>query len=128
MCQIKEHISTGDHRHIQWLNGLVGMGKNTIVKTVAHLFVDENQLEAPFFCSCNEADQSNVRLIIPTLAFQLSETVLGFATEPKVINAKSDISYTLPSEQLQKLIIGPLQNVGLLSQPILIVIDACSTR
>ena len=61
----------------------------------------------------------------PTLAFQLSETVLGFATElSKVSDVKPDIGYALPTQQLQKLIVGPLQNLGTQLQPILIVIDA----
>jgi hypothetical protein len=125
LTEIKEHISNGDRRRIQWLNGLAGTGKSTIAKTVAHLFADENQLGASFICSRDEADRSNVRLIFSTLAFQLSETVLGFAAElSKAINAKSDIGYALPPEQLQNLIIGPLRNVGSHAQPLLIVIDA----
>ena len=123
--EIKQHIFKRDHRHIQWLNGLAGTGKSTIAKTVAHLFADENQLGASFFCSRDEADRSDIGLVFPTLAFQLSETVLGFAAElSKVIDAKPDIGYALPPEQLQKLIVGPLQNLGSHSQPILIVIDA----
>ena len=49
LAEIKEHISNGDRRRIQWLNGLVGTGKSTVVKTVAHSFTDENQLGASFF-------------------------------------------------------------------------------
>jgi hypothetical protein len=123
--EITERIYTEDQRRIQWLNGLAGTGKSTLAKTVAHLFADKNQLGASFFCSRDEADRSDVGLIFPTLAFQLSETVLGFAAElSKVIDVQPDIGYALPPEQLEKLIVGPFRNAGSHSQPILIVIDA----
>ena len=123
--EIKERVLIEERRRIQWLNGLAGTGKSTIAKTVAHLLANENQLGASFFCSRDEAERSNVRLVFPTLAFQLSETVLGFATElSKVIDIQPDIGYALPPEQLEKLIIGPFRNIGSHSQPILIVIDA----
>ena len=111
--RINEHIFKEDGRRIIWLNGLAGTGKSTLAKSVAHLFADECQLGASFFCSRSETDRSKVKLIFPTIAFQLSETVLGFAAELiKVIRNKPDIGYALPSTQLEELIINPFLGVA----------------
>jgi hypothetical protein len=125
LAEIKECIFNEKKHRIQWLNGLAGAGKSTLAKSVARSLAVESQLGASFFCARDEPDRSNVDLIFPTIAFQLSETVLGFAAELiKVIRNKIDIGYAQPPDQLQKLIIEPLQKIGSHSQPILIIIDA----
>ena len=57
---------------IFWLDGLAGTGKSTIAQTVADHYHDAKQLGASFFCSRDDADCSNVGLIFPTIASQLS--------------------------------------------------------
>jgi hypothetical protein len=80
---IKAWISSRDNepRSVYWLNGLAGTGKTTIAKSVAHFAADEGLLGASFFCSRNVTDQSDIKLIFPTLAFQLSELFPKFRAE-----------------------------------------------
>lgn len=120
---IKSWIRDERLRQVYWLNGLAGTGKSTLAKSVAHYAADKGHLGASFFCSRDEKDRSDVKYIFPTLAFQLSKLFPKFRTELiKVVKDRGD--YVLPAVQLQKLIIDPLRNTGLLTQPILIVIDA----
>ena len=59
-------------QHVFWLNGLAGTGKSTIAQTFAERMFADGKLGASFFCSRNFADQSNLHMIFPTLAFQLA--------------------------------------------------------
>jgi len=123
--KIKAWIRNEETCQIYWLNGLAGTGKSTIAKSIAHFAADEGQLGASFFCSHDENDRSDVTLIFPTLAFQLSEVFPKCRAELiKVIDHEPDIGHALPLEQLQKLIVGPFCRIGLHTQSILIVIDA----
>lgn len=120
---IKTWIRNEDVQRIYWLNGLAGTGKSTLAKSIAHYAADQGQLGASFFCSRDEKDRSDVKSIFPTLAFQLAKLFPKFRAELiRVIQDRGD--YTLPSTQLQKLIVEPLKTTGLHTQPIVIVIDA----
>ena len=55
-----------------WLNGLAGTGKSTIAQTVSERVFADGLLGASFFCSRDFEDRSDLRLIFPTLAFQLA--------------------------------------------------------
>ncbi|KAF9645051.1 hypothetical protein BDM02DRAFT_3074913, partial [Thelephora ganbajun] len=55
-----------------WLNGLAGTGKSTIAQTVSERVFGDGLLGASFFCSRDFEDRNNLRLIFPTLAFQLA--------------------------------------------------------
>ncbi|KAF9790951.1 hypothetical protein BJ322DRAFT_418044 [Thelephora terrestris] len=56
-----------------WLNGVAGTGKSTIAQTVAERIFADGRLGASFFCSRSFEDRSNLKLIFPTLAFQLAQ-------------------------------------------------------
>src|SRR5882762_7682054 len=60
------------HGRIFWLDGVAGTGKSTIAQTVADHFNRTHQLGASFFCSRDDAECSNVGLVFPTIAYQLS--------------------------------------------------------
>ena len=62
-----------DQSPIFWLHGLAGTGKSTIAQTVAEKLFADGRLGASFFCSSGSDDRSNLRLIFPTLAFQLAQ-------------------------------------------------------
>jgi adenylylsulfate kinase-like enzyme len=61
-----------------WLNGLAGTGKSTIAQTTAERMFAHGLLGASFFCSRGVEDRSNLKLIFPTLAFQLAQKYSSF--------------------------------------------------
>jgi Cdc6-like AAA superfamily ATPase len=113
--------------HIFWLDGEAGTGKSTIAQTVANHFDETSQLGASFFCSRDNADCSNLNLIFPTIAHQLSSFNPTFKKHvSEAMRKDPDVQSALPSRQLQKLIVEPLHAVlreGRF-EPCIIVIDA----
>src|SRR5882762_5633349 len=112
---------------IFWLDGLAGTGKSTIAQTVAYHYYQTKQLGASFFCSRDDADCSNVGLIFQTIAFQLSAFNPAFGERVSKAMARDIyLQSALPSMQLEKLIIEPLE--GVIHEqgfpPCVIVIDA----
>ena len=65
---------------ILWINGLAGTGKSTIAQTLARLCDGGKLLGASFFCA-RTGGRSNVQLIFPTIAYQLSLLNPVFAEE-----------------------------------------------
>ena len=118
--------------HILWLNGLPGTGKSTLAQTIAQWCDRLGCLGASFFCA-RFGDRNNVQLIFPTIALHL---VLHPATPPafktavqQAVKANPDIHLSLPSRQLEKLIVEPLTSCTSIGgessfRPNVIVIDA----
>jgi len=112
---------------IFWLDGLAGTGKSTIAQSVADHFDETGELGATFFCSRDDADCSNVGLIFPTIASQLSAFNPAFGEHvSEAMRKDTDLQSALPSMQLEKMIVEPLENVvsGQGFLPCIIVIDA----
>src|SRR5882762_4652157 len=112
---------------IFWLDGVTGAGKSTIAQTVANHYHRTKQLGASFFCSRDDADCSNVGLVFQTIAFQLSTFNPAFGERvSEAMGRDAYLQSALPSMQLEKLIIEPLEGVvreqGF--PPCVIVIDA----
>src|SRR5258707_6794627 len=114
---------------IFWLDGEAGTGKSTIAQTVAYHYHETDQLAASFFCSRDDAERSNVGLVFPTIAYQLCSFSQDFRDRvSEAMRKDPDLQSALPSMQLQKLIIGPLEAVmredNQAFPPCVIVIDA----
>lgn len=108
-----------------WLNGLAGSGKSSIARTIAAHMRDCEYLGASFFCSRASAKRRDVKLIIPTLMFQLCCCYSRFyLCVRETLECDLDIAYRSPNEQLQKLIINPLRLIGSFGHPVVLVIDA----
>src|SRR3984893_2545125 len=110
---------------IFWVNGLAGSGKTTIAFTCAEHCEDKGILAANFFCSRDNADCSNVKLVFTTLAYQMGK----FCCEFKVVlsdtlRSDPEIVYSDVSYQLQQLIVEPLLAVGEKFPRSVVVIDA----
>jgi len=112
---------------IFWLDGLAGTGKSTIAQTVAYHYHQTKELGASFFCSRDDAGCSNIALVFPTIAYQLC--LLSPAFRERVSDAMRmdpDLQSALPSMQLEKLIVEPLEAVvrdqGF--PPCIVVLDA----
>ncbi len=93
-----------------WLNGLAGIGKSTIAKTVAGLVHDKGILGGSFFFSRGDEQLTNPTLVFPTLAFQLAHldkslmSSIGQALESDASCASASVQI-----QLQKLIVEPME-------------------
>ena len=99
-------------RRMYVLTGLAGIGKTTIAKSVAELAHGNRILGASFFCSRGSDERSNMRLIFPTIAFQLAHYSTEFRVEVlKAIKMEPDIGHSLPDKQLEELIVRPMRAV-----------------
>ena len=95
-----------------WINGpgSAGTGKTTIAYTVAWDLDKQQKLAASFFCSRDDADCSNPKLIVPTIAYQLGQFYPPFQQQVSaVLKADPDVAHTVLSCQVEKLLVGPLQ-------------------
>src|SRR5258708_1058986 len=108
---------------IYWVNGLAGIGKSTIARTVAEDAKDRNLLGASFFFSRQEKELSDGDLFIPTIAYQLAQS--HPEARPaiiRVLRRDPGIVKKTISPQFKELIIEPLYKIK--SQPGIIVVDA----
>ena len=107
----KQAAEISEESLLLWMNGLARSGKTTIAYTIASWCDQEKILGASFFCA-RTGGRSDVQLIFPTIAYQLCRLNAAFAEEVvKALDNNPDIHRSLPSVQLEKLIVKPLQAV-----------------
>ncbi|KAF9643614.1 hypothetical protein BDM02DRAFT_3067810, partial [Thelephora ganbajun] len=105
-----------------WLNGLAGTGKSTIAQTVSEQVFGDGLLGASFFCSRDFEDRSDLRLIFPTLAFQLAHKYPTFRSVlVTLLRSNPDIVHESLMSQTGKLIVEPLKSADVWT---VLVIDA----
>ena len=122
LLQLESWSKDEQDKQVFWLNGLAGTGKSTIAQTFAEMSFADGRLGASFFCSRDFEDRSNLRSILPTLAFQLAHRYLDFRQELLlVLAANPDVGRESLCSQMEKLIVGPFQAA---QAPTLIIIDA----
>ncbi len=108
---------------IYWVNGIAGIGKSTIARTVAEDAKNRNLLGASFFFSRQEKELSNADLFISTIAYQLVRSYPeARSVIIKVFEHEPDIVKKSFATQFKELIIEPLHKIT--SKPVLIVVDA----
>ena len=108
------------------LDGLAGIGKSTVARTVAQKTYRRGLLGASFMFSRGEDDRKSAKFFFSTIAFQLSQYSQEIALRiGESLEHKPDASGKQLQDQLQDLIIQPLQSCEQASKStILIVIDA----
>ncbi len=82
---------------IYWINGIAGIGKSTIARTVAEDEDSRKCLGASFFFSRQEKDLLDAKLFIPTIAHQLAQSypevrssiVQVLQEDPHIVNKSS---------------------------------------
>ena len=111
---------------IYTLEGLAGIGKSTVARTVAQEMHRRGLLGASFFFSRSEDDRKSAKLLFGTIAFQLSQYSQEIALRiGEALGQKPDASGKQLQDQLRDLIIQPLQSCEKASKStILILIDA----
>src|SRR6266404_9086768 len=121
------HTEGNQHGRIFWLDGVAGTGKSTIAQTVADHFNRTHTLGASFFCSRDDGECSNIGLVFPTIAYQLSLRSPSFQKHlSEAIEKDPDMQYALASMQLEKLVMDPL-HAAIREEsfpPCLVIIDA----
>ncbi|KAF9505219.1 hypothetical protein BS47DRAFT_1374330 [Hydnum rufescens UP504] len=110
---------------VYWLNGLAGIGKSTIAKTVAERAQEKGMLGATFFFSRSDKPLRDPGLVLPTLAFQLAQSD-SMLMEAIVDALKQDpgIGQRGLLSQLQGLILTPLLSISPHRRPTLLILDA----
>jgi hypothetical protein len=115
-----------DSSPVFWLNGLAGTGKSTIAQTAAERLFADNRLGASFFCSRGVEDRINLRLIFPTLAFQLAHKYPDFrASLIPILQSNPDIVHESLQDQMQMLLVEPLQSVDISTVILIDALDEC---
>ncbi|KAJ5117442.1 WD40-repeat-containing domain protein [Penicillium atrosanguineum] len=122
--KIGHWVKTPNEKCLFWLSGLAGTGKSTIFQA---LWRDRGVLGASFFFRSGEQERGNAKLLFPTLARQLGDTIPQLTPNIQhAIRNDPEISARGLEEQFQKLILEPLNELNLARSrsTILIVIDA----
>ena len=109
-----------------WLNGLAGTGKSALAQTIAERMFVQGFLGASFFCSRGVEDYSNLKLIIPTLAFQLAQKYPGFRSSLiPLLQSNPDIIHESLQHQMQKFLVEPLQSADISTVIVIDALDEC---
>ena len=120
--QLEDWLENEQGQRVFWLNGLAGTGKSTIAQTFAEIMFAEGKLGASFFCSRDFEDRSNIKAILPTLAFQLAYRYPEFREQLlQVLRANPGIGRGSLVSQMEKVIVGPFKATRI---PTLVIIDA----
>ena len=126
LSQLETWLNNEQDKRVFWLNGLAGTGKSTITQTFAETSFAGGKLGASFFCSRNFDDRSNLRSILPTIAFQLAHRYLPFREELiPVLVASPDVGRETLCSQMEKLIVGPFQVSKIQTLIIIDALDEC---
>ncbi|KAI0808978.1 hypothetical protein BC629DRAFT_1590080 [Irpex lacteus] len=113
-----------------WLYGLAGSGKSTIAQSFAESLVADRKLGASFFCSRNSQKRGDLKMIFPTLAFQLARAdnprSMGFRVSLlRTLKAYPDIASASMVKQLELLLVVPAQESGIDTIVVLDALDEC---
>ena len=128
LAHIADWSSERNGKRIFWLCGKAGTGKSTISRTVAQAFDEAGLLGASFFFKRGRADRSYARLLFPTIARQLADSLpaIGHAIAAALDNDSLLCEKHLRI-QFDKLLLQPLQSApqaSTLSTGVILVIDA----
>jgi len=116
-----------DKSPVYWLNGLAGTGKSTIAQTTAERLFADGRLGASFFCSRDFKDHSDLRLIFPTLSFQLAYRYPDFRSSlVSLLQSNPDIGYESLCNQMEKLVVAPLKEKGISTVIVIDALDECA--
>lgn len=108
------------------LDGVAGIGKSTIAKTVAEHAAGINALGASFFFSRSDDSRKTALTFFPTIAYQLAYYDKAFADKiDQALLRNPDVVEKMPINQFSILIMEPLKEAfAMVGDPILIVVDA----
>ncbi|KXN84177.1 hypothetical protein AN958_12913 [Leucoagaricus sp. SymC.cos] len=115
-----------DHREhdIFWLHGPAGVGKSAVAQSIAEHANENGQLGAAFFFSRTNNRNDYQRVWI-TIAYQLGVRVPGYLSLlASQLAADPNVLCRTPQTQFQRLIVGPMSSLPVLTQrKFLVVFD-----
>lgn len=116
----------GQAEDIYWLNGMAGTGKTTIAYSFCAEIDKTAELGASFFCSRSIPECRNVKLILPTIAYQIARFSRPFRCAlSQVLEADPDVHTRVLKEQFENLLVRPLLEVkNALPSEFVVLIDA----
>jgi hypothetical protein len=125
---VLERISTWstapDGYPICWLQGPAGTGKSTVAHTIAKQCDDVGMLAFSFFFSRAKQGRSVATHFLSTFAYQLAKSFPAVqAPMRQALVADPSIPSQSLRDQMIKLIICPILNIGGLTPPVVAVID-----
>jgi len=108
------------------LDGVAGIGKSTIAKTVAEHAAGINALGASFFFSRDDDKRKTVETFFPAIAYQLALYDKDFANQiDAALLHNPHVVTQVPIKQFSTLIMEPLREAfAVAGNPILFVVDA----
>ncbi|KAG6825766.1 hypothetical protein H0H92_002488 [Tricholoma furcatifolium] len=114
---------------VYWLNGHAGSGKSTIAQSFCHQAFTDDILGASFFCSRETEARSNLDMIIPTLCFQLASKFSQICSLiVEILTSRPDITKESLNNQLEILLITPLEQTSLSTVIAIDALDECKDR
>ena len=125
-CTIELWARDFNKNPVYWLNGLAGTGKSTIAKTIAERLFADGKLGTSSFCSRDFEDRRNLHFIFPTLTTQLMRRYPKFlpALFP-LIKTNPNIAYKPIYDQMEQLIVQPLNKSSISTMIIIDALDEC---
>lgn len=106
------------------MNGLAGIGKSTIARTVVEQAEEEGMIVCGFFFARGDNELSSAGKVFPTLAYQLAQKLQPYMHKlENVVKADADVAYLEILKQFKKLIREPLNAVEN-GRTVLFVLDA----
>lgn len=116
-------------QRVYWLNGHAGSGKSTIAHSFCQRLHSSGQLGASFFCSRDFLERSDIKIIFPTLAFQLAYRYSSFRTHlVDALIKRPDLGCEAMITQLTELLVRPLQASGISTTISIDALDECKDR
>ncbi|CAE6509641.1 unnamed protein product [Rhizoctonia solani] len=115
-----------DNEKVCWMSGMVGTGKTTIANTLCSLLASHHELGASFFCSRSLPSCRDVKLVFPTIAYQLARFSSPFRYAlSQVLGREPDAHTKVIQVQFERMILEPWQSANSsLPTNIVVVIDA----
>ncbi len=96
-----------------WLNGMPGMGKSAVDRTIAHRLDKEGRLGATFFFSRGQGDRSHAAKFFTAIARCLADSIPALRDDINDIIAKrSGVARQALRDQWTYLIYQPLTRLG----------------
>lgn len=116
-------------QRVYWLNGHAGSGKSTIAHTFCQRLYASGHLGASFFSSRDFLERSNIRMIFPTLAFQLACRYPTFCVcLVHTLKRNPDLGSESMITQLTELLVKPLQDSGISTTICIDALDECKDQ
>ncbi len=98
---------------IFWLNGMAGIGKSTVARTIAHRLDKEGRLGATFFFSRGQGDRSHAAKFFTTIARSLADSIPALRDSiNEAIAKRSGVARQALRDQWTYLIYQPLTRLG----------------